>query len=128
MRVGYSWGGHTWAGLDREVDNSPYLQGLPQHFELPIAHAEGRFVARTPELAASYAAQGLVTLRYSQDVNGSMEQIAGIQSESRRVFGLMPHPERFLYSRHHYDQEWTSPENSLGWGYLFFRSIFNNFG
>ena len=33
-----------WTGLQKTDVSSPYLAGLPDEFELPIAHAEGRFV------------------------------------------------------------------------------------
>jgi len=116
----------AWAGLRRECSDSPYLQGLPATFELPIAHAEGRFVATSESVAAEYRAQGFVALSYTEDVNGSMERIAGLQDKTRRVFGLMPHPERFLTKRHHYDPDWPSPEADYGWGHYFFQSILNN--
>ena len=110
-----------WVGLDQATGESPYLSLLPEHFELPIAHAEGRFVA--PEgRAAAYREQGLVALTYDEDVNGSEEQIAGLQDASRRVFGLMPHPERFLYKAHHCDADWDG-DADWGWGYYFFKSI-----
>ena len=35
-----------------------------------------------------------VAFRYVSNPNGSMEDIAGILSENRRVLGMMPHPER----------------------------------
>jgi phosphoribosylformylglycinamidine synthase len=115
-----------WAGLDVRDKRSPFLSLLPQQFELPVAHAEGRFVA--PDgLAAEYRAKGLAALTYSEDINGSTEAIAGIQSENGRVFGLMPHPERFIYKRHHYDPDWPS-ESGWGWGYYFFKGLADQIG
>ncbi len=35
-----------------------------------------------------------VVLRYVDNPNGSMDDIAGICSRERNVVGLMPHPER----------------------------------
>jgi len=113
-----------WAGLKVTAPDSFYLQGIPSEFELPIAHAEGRFVA--PEgKAAEYLAKGLVTLQYVEDVNGAHERIAGIQDETGRVFGLMPHPERFLTQTQHYDRDWSHHHGDAewGWGYHFFKSI-----
>ena len=86
-----------------------------------MAHAEGRFVA--PEgRCEEYLSQGLVALTYGEDINGSSCAIAGIQDESGRVLGLMPHPERFLYKAHHYDPVWDG-DDVWGWGYFFFKSI-----
>jgi phosphoribosylformylglycinamidine synthase len=71
-------------------------------WRLPIAHAEGRYQA-SREVLARLDGEGRVGLRYATgagDVtpdanpNGSAEAIAGIYGENRKVFGLMPHPER----------------------------------
>ena len=37
--------------------------------------------------------EGLVAFRYVEEVNGSMNRIAGIFDPSKRILGLMPHPE-----------------------------------
>ncbi|ODN30327.1 phosphoribosylformylglycinamidine synthase subunit PurQ [Fervidobacterium thailandense] len=60
-----------------------FLKG--EKIRLPIAHGFGRYV-KTDEVN--------VVLRYTSDVNGSDEQIAGISNSSGNIFGLMPHPER----------------------------------
>ena len=42
-----------------------------------------------------------VALRYTADINGSQNNIAGICDSTGRLFGLMPHPERYLdWTRH----------------------------
>jgi phosphoribosylformylglycinamidine synthase len=111
-----------WVSLENRAPDSPWLRGLPACFELPIAHAEGRFVA--PEgKAEAYRDGGLAALTYVGDVNGSSAGIAGLQDASGHVFGLMPHPERFYFRRHHYDPDWDGhPE--WGWGRLIFQSIY----
>ncbi len=108
-----------WAGLKRN-SQSPYLQGLPDEFELPVAHAEGRFVS-VDGAATTYVENGRAALLYTTDLNGSSEQIAGLQDDTGRVFGLMPHPERFTERRHHYDPDWSGAEK--GWGYYMFKSV-----
>lgn len=60
---------------------------------LPIAHHDGCYVA-DPDTLARLAAEDRVALRYSENPNGSTDAIAGVLSASRRVLGLMPHPER----------------------------------
>jgi len=107
-----------WAGLKKN-SASPYLSGLPAEFELPVAHAEGRFVGEDGD-AESYVKQGLAPLVYTSDVNGSTAHIASLQDASGRVFGLMPHPERFTDRQHHYDPDWSGAER--GWGYYMFKS------
>jgi phosphoribosylformylglycinamidine synthase I len=110
-----------WVKLKNLQGDNPFLAELPDEFELPIAHAEGRFVASDGK-AEEYLAKGLVTLQYTSDVNGSTLEIAGLQDETGRVFGLMPHPERFLFKSHHYDPDWNG-DRDHGYGYYFFRSI-----
>jgi phosphoribosylformylglycinamidine synthase I len=113
-----------WVKLERRVDDNPFLRGLPENFELPIAHAEGRFVA--PEGAAEkYMDEGLAVLVYEEDVNGSTSRIAGLTDSSGRVLGLMPHPERFLWDSHHYDRDWVGDGDGRGSGYQMFKSIYN---
>ncbi|MDG2122441.1 MAG: phosphoribosylformylglycinamidine synthase subunit PurQ, partial [Verrucomicrobiales bacterium] len=103
-----------------------FLEMLPERFEFPIAHAEGRFVTEDEGGAEAYVRDGLAALTYSDDVNGSHARIAGMADETGRVFGLMPHPERFLYAKHHYDPDWRGVEGSeRGAGYWFFKSIYN---
>jgi phosphoribosylformylglycinamidine synthase len=109
-----------WAGLKKN-SASPYLSEVPDEFELPVAHAEGRFVG-IEDAAGDYVKNGRAALLYTSDVNGSTHQIAGLQDETGRVFGLMPHPERFLWKQHHYDADWSGAEH--GWGYYMFRSAF----
>ena len=116
-----------WAGLRKTGKASPYLKNLPDEFELPVAHAEGRFVA-SDERIVKYLKRGYVVLRYSEDVNGSSSEIAGIQDATRRVLGLMPHPERFIFTEHHYDRDWIRREGTRewGWGYYMFESIYES--
>ncbi|MEM8496254.1 MAG: phosphoribosylformylglycinamidine synthase subunit PurQ [Planctomycetota bacterium] len=76
---------------------------LPDH-ELPIAHGEGRFVA-PDDVLDTLEANGQVALRYADNPNGSLRDIAGICDPTGLVFGLMPHPERFVTATQH--PAWT---------------------
>jgi phosphoribosylformylglycinamidine synthase subunit PurQ / glutaminase len=73
---------------------------------IPCAHGEGRFVAEE-ETVAMLEANGQVAVRYgaSDHFNGSVNRIAGICDASGLVFGLMPHPERYLRWTQH--PRWT---------------------
>ena len=71
---------------------------------LPVAHGEGNYYADAAILDR-LEAEGRVVLRYvdadgnataEANPNGSQRNIAGICDESRRVLGLMPHPERLI--------------------------------
>lgn len=113
-----------WVGLKKVAKNSPFLQGLPDDFELPAAHAEGRLVT-IPGDAKRYMEEGLVALTYADNYNGSTEAIAALQDPTGRAMGMMPHPERFIHPQHHYDPDWNGDPN-WGWGYFFFKSLADN--
>ena len=59
----------------------------------PVAHHDGNYQA-TDAIRRELADQDRIAFRYRDEVNGSVDRIAGILSENRRVLGLMPHPER----------------------------------
>ncbi|MGP3695686.1 phosphoribosylformylglycinamidine synthase subunit PurQ [Rhodobacter sp. NSM] len=61
----------------------------------PIAHHDGNYTA-DPETLVRLRGEDRVAFTYVENPNGSMEDIAGILSENRRVLGLMPHPERAI--------------------------------
>lgn len=64
-----------------------------QVVRLPIAHLEGNY--RTdPDTLTRLRQEDRIAFRYQDNPNGSLESIAGVLSENRRVLGLMPHPER----------------------------------
>ena len=60
---------------------------------LPINHFEGNYTC-PPDVLAELRAEDRVVLRYLDNPNGSVDDIAGICSAGRNVCGLMPHPER----------------------------------
>lgn len=73
-----------------------------QVLQVPIAHGEGNYHA-DDETIKMLEDSGRVVFRYvnefgeadkASNLNGSINSIAGISSENRRVVGLMPHPER----------------------------------
>ena len=64
-----------------------------QTLHLPVAHGEGCYVA-SESVLDRLAADDRIVLRYRENCNGSMRNIAGILNEQRNVMGMMPHPER----------------------------------
>ena len=68
-----------------------YARGEVVNF--PIAHGEGRYQV-DPEQLRTLEANGQVVLRYQQNPNGSMGDVAGLTNPAGNVLGLMPHPER----------------------------------
>lgn len=60
---------------------------------IPINHFEGNYTCDTPTLLA-LKDEDRVVLRYVDNPNGSVDNIAGICNAAGNVVGLMPHPER----------------------------------
>jgi phosphoribosylformylglycinamidine synthase len=50
-------------------------------------------------------ADGRATMEYPANPNGSAGAVAGLCDATGRIFGLMPHPERFVEPWHH--PRWT---------------------
>jgi phosphoribosylformylglycinamidine synthase len=80
-----------------EIKPCLFLDGL-EYLELPIAHGEGRVVVPEEALAEILPR---APLRYRQNPNGSVADIAGICNAAGNVLGLMPHPERYVTPSHH---------------------------
>ncbi len=78
-----------------ETVNSPFTAAAApgQLLRLPVAHGEGCYFADDRTLD-QLEADDRVAVRYLDNPNGSLRNIAGILSERRNVMGLMPHPER----------------------------------
>jgi len=85
--------------------------------DLPIAHAQGRFVLGSKQVLAQLQQQGQIAMRYSSGIdagsildggnpNGSVDDIAGVCDPTGLILGLMPHPERYTHQTHH--PAWTS--------------------
>lgn len=90
--------------LKPETTDSLLTGGLDpgRAYQVPIAHAEGRYFADEATLQALND-HDQVLFRYCDaqanvtpeaNPNGSLQNIAGICNRGRNVFGLMPHPER----------------------------------
>ncbi len=60
---------------------------------IPINHFEGNYTC-DPETLAMLRSEDRVVVRYVDNPNGSVDDIAGVCNEGRNVVGLMPHPER----------------------------------
>jgi phosphoribosylformylglycinamidine synthase len=104
--------------------------------DLPVAHGEGRFVARTPEILAALQANDQVAFQYVNDdgspatlypalPNGSQNAIAGITDTTGRILGLMPHPERIVHPENHPHFTRTTPHSASPDGLVIFQSAMN---
>ncbi|HVW21248.1 MAG TPA: phosphoribosylformylglycinamidine synthase subunit PurQ [Opitutaceae bacterium] len=76
---------------------------LGAEIRLPIGHGEGNY--RTDEAGlARLEKSRQILLRYADNPNGSLSDIAGIRNERGNVFGMMPHPDR-AFERFHPSQD-----------------------
>jgi phosphoribosylformylglycinamidine synthase len=64
-----------------------------QRLVVPVAHFEGNYTCDAATLA-ELRDEGRIVLRYTDNPNGSVDDIAGIANPGGNVVGLMPHPER----------------------------------
>ena len=66
---------------------------------IPVAHHDGNFQADAATLER-IEGEGRVAFRYTEEVNGSANAIAGLLNDAGNVLGMMPHPERALETAH----------------------------
>jgi phosphoribosylformylglycinamidine synthase len=104
-----------WVRMAPASRLSPFVTDS-EAIELPVGHGEGKFVVSDPRALEALDAAGQVVLRYVDDAgrptqaypanpNGSQGAVAGLCDPTGRVFGLMPHPDRFTDPLHH--PRWT---------------------
>jgi phosphoribosylformylglycinamidine synthase len=135
----------TFNDSGRFEDRWCYLKANPQSpciytrgtdiIYLPVRHGEGKFIPQNQAVLRQMEAKNLCALRYCTDdgrpsmdypanPNGAINAVAGICSESGRLFGLMPHPEAYLSPVNH--PRWTrSPLPPEGQGLVIFRNAVN---
>jgi phosphoribosylformylglycinamidine synthase subunit PurQ / glutaminase len=66
---------------------------LGQRLTIPINHFWGSYVCEQATLD-QLESDDRIVLRYTDNPNGSMGDVAGVANEAGNVVGLMPHPER----------------------------------
>ncbi len=141
-----TWNNHgrfedRWVHL--AVDQTPcvFLKDIERMY-LPMAHAEGKFVAANDSVLNQLRSQGRLAIRYARadqngagqggveeevlpfpdNPNGADANVAGVCDASGRVFGLMPHPERHIDPTQH--PYWTrrSEQPEQGDGLAMFKN------
>jgi phosphoribosylformylglycinamidine synthase len=85
----------TTVELEVTSDRSALTSGVEigTRLRIPINHFEGNYTCDERTLR-ELQSEGQVILRYSDNPNGSVADIAGIANRGGNVVGLMPHPER----------------------------------
>ncbi len=93
-----------FAHLRLENNKTPFTnQGrIGQVLRIPIAHYDGNYFA-SPKTLDQIKRNNQILLRYSDasggiteeaNLNGSLENIAGLMNREGNILGMMPHPER----------------------------------
>ena len=125
--------------IDRWVDltatgQSPWLLGIKK-ISLPIAHGEGHYVIsqkeyekmkKNKQIAFVYAKGEIAKFQNLEyNPNGSDYDIAGVLAYNGRVLGMMPHPERAMFS--HQSPLWQSNKkvSKEGKGLQIFKNAVN---
>jgi phosphoribosylformylglycinamidine synthase len=85
----------TSVELEVSSDLSVLTAGVEvgSRLRIPINHFEGNYICDRRTLD-ELRAEGRIVVRYVDNPNGSVADIAGITNAAGNVVGLMPHPER----------------------------------
>ncbi|MFQ3675238.1 MAG: phosphoribosylformylglycinamidine synthase I [Endomicrobiia bacterium] len=121
-----------WVHLKVNKNNPSPLRNLPSIIQLPIAHAEGKFVAKEDVITKLFSnnqvlfqycdLNGNLSNFFPVNPNGSIKNIAGITNDKGNIIGLMPHPERFVLKQQH--PSWRNCDDIIiPFGKLFFENI-----
>ncbi len=121
-----------WIHLAGRSGKCIWTAGI-ERMELPMAHGEGKFVPADDEVRKALWENDQVALVYTRadgsaaagqfpdNPNASIDDIAGVCDSSGLVFGLMPHPERYVDAIQH--PAWTRRGDSgEGAGLAVFRN------
>lgn len=135
-----------WVYLRRNP-GSPcvFTRDMPETIYMPVANGEGKFMLASEDVRARLGPGGHVALQYVNppwvaageadgeaageaaypwSPNGSVDAIAGICDATGRIFGLMPHPERYTHPTHH--PRWTREGCGEPDGLHIFRNAVNH--
>lgn len=84
-----------WTEIIVKNNKTPFTNKLKINQKIPIAVAngEGRYYA-DKEILRSLKKNNQIVFTYTEDINGSTMNIAGICNQAGNVVGMMPHPER----------------------------------
>lgn len=99
-----------WTYLKASSGKSVYVDE-GQLLYMPVAHGEGKFVARDDEVLHRLRDSSQIIFKYVNErgegagypynPNGSVDGVAGICDPTGRILGMMPHPERYVEPMQH---------------------------
>ncbi len=139
-----------WVTLSTQPGPCIFTQGIDRHIELPVAHGEGQFIladgalelqnhgqvplvytmnprqispSSTTPYFSIHAPDSSLSVPYPDNPNGSIGDIAGVCNAQGNVFGLMPHPERYVHALQHPRRQGIQGQ---GDGLLIFKNAFEH--
>ena len=134
-----------WVVLAPQPSTCIFTKNMDRFISLPVAHGEGRFISSlTPQGQGHFSAEGNASylqaarqvpltyastgghchgsVLYPENPNGSDGNIAGVCNARGNVFGLMPHPERYVSALQNLQRRGN--ENGEGDGLLIFKNAY----
>ena len=123
-----------WVWLEPATEGCVFITP-GRRLYLPVAHGEGKVCFADPNVQQRICEDKRIAFRYVDaegnfgdypvNPNGSVDHIAGLCDPTGRVFGLMPHPERFIHRTQH--PRWTREKIEDPDGLTIFRNAVNYF-
>lgn len=87
---------NEWVELNLCSNFSAWASGsIKKNIRIPMAHQTGRFYGSEDQIK-KWEDQNQIWWKYKNNLNGSVNNIAGIMNKQKNVAGLMPHPERAM--------------------------------
>jgi phosphoribosylformylglycinamidine synthase len=108
-RIGYR---DAWVRIKMDMHSPCVWTSGIDFMDLPARHGEGKFLVGDEGTREQIQKQHLIAVQYVDEngeptqqwpdnPNGSPDAVAGICDPSGRLFGMMPHPDAYLYGFHH---------------------------
>jgi phosphoribosylformylglycinamidine synthase I len=114
-----------WVTMAAQQSPCIFTRGIEQPIELPVAHGEGQFVfdgdlsllqtnRQIPLVYTESNGEVSQSVSYPRNPNGSLGNVAGVCNARGNVFGLMPHPERYVSMLQHPQRRGTATNQGDG--------------
>ena len=125
-----------WVDLEIKNNTSPWLKGIKK-ISLPIAHGEGRYTTskedynnlkKNNQIAFNYIKGKICKFQNLEyNPNGAEYDIAGVLAYNGRVLGMMPHPERAMFSHQNPTWQMNKKVSKEGKGLQIFKNAVKYF-
>lgn len=120
-----------WVRIKGEKSKASYFDDLTDPMSVSVNHGEGKLFAND-KILDKLEQENLIVFRYvngdgqptqeyPDNPNGALHAIAGITDKTGRIFGLMPHPEKFVDITQH--PNWRREKFTYPHGLPFFERI-----